>query len=112
MDEAAYTAFLAAYPEYAATTVIDVLRSADYGRLAEGRHAYLDYTGGSLYAESQIREHAALLAHAVCGNPHSGSPASGTTTRLVEDTRHAILSYFNAAGDYSAVFTLNATGAL
>jgi molybdenum cofactor sulfurtransferase len=112
MEAAAYTAFLAAWPEYASTTALDTLRTAEYGRLDAGRHAYLDYTGCSLYAESQIREHANLLAREVCGNPHSGSPASATTTGLVEDTRRQVLAYFNATADYSAVFTLNATAAL
>ena len=49
----------------------------------------------------------------VFGNPHSASPCSTATTELVEDTRRAILDYFNAPPDeYTAVFTPNATGAL
>jgi hypothetical protein len=32
---------------------------------------YLDYTGGGLYAESQLRDHMALLSGHVFGNPHS-----------------------------------------
>jgi len=112
MDASAYTAFLAAYPEYASTKALDTMRAAEFKRLDTGHHVYLDYTGGSLYAESQVREHANLLAHEVCGNPHSGSLASSTTTRLVEDTRRGVLSYFNATADYSAVFTLNASAAL
>src|SRR4051812_3360583 len=109
MERAAYTRFLAAHPEYQSTLAIDALRAAEYGRLDAGRHIYLDYTGAGLYAECQVREHAELLAREVCGNPHSGSPASATATHLVEDTRRAVLAYFNATGDYSAVFTANAT---
>ena len=33
-------------------------------------------------------------------------------TRLVERARQAVLAWFNAVGDYTAVFTQNATGAL
>ena len=34
------------------------------------------------------------------------------TTALVERTRRAVLEYFNAGDDYSAIFTANASGAL
>ena len=66
---------------------------------------YLDYTGGGLYAESQIRQHAELLNSAVFGNPHSASPTSSGMTRLVERARRAVLAWFNAADEYTAVFT-------
>jgi selenocysteine lyase/cysteine desulfurase len=73
---------------------------------------YLDYTGAGLHAASQVRQHAELLnAHAL-GNPHSASPASARATNLVEGARRAVLEWFNARGDYTAIFTLNATGAL
>jgi molybdenum cofactor sulfurtransferase len=104
--------FLAEYPEYQSTTHLDALRAAEYARLDEDGHVYLDYTGASLHAASQVRLHADLInAHAL-GNPHSASPASSTTTRLVEGARRAVLEWFGAAGDYTAIFTLNATGAL
>jgi selenocysteine lyase/cysteine desulfurase len=100
------------YPDYAATAHIDAIRATEYGRLDEGGHVYLDYTGGGLYAISQLRRHASLLGSAVLGNPHSASRTSMATTQLVERTRRAVLDWFNAAGDYTAIFTLNATGAL
>lgn len=100
------------YPDYAGTYEIDALRAADYGRLDEGGHVYLDYTGGGLYAISQLRRHVALLGGAVLGNPHSASRTSMATTELVERTRRSVLDWFNAARDYTAIFTLNATGAL
>jgi molybdenum cofactor sulfurtransferase len=104
--------FLAEYPEYQSTTHLDELRAAEYARLDADGHVYLDYTGASLHAASQVRLHADLLnAHAL-GNPHSASPASTTTTRLVEGARRAVLEWFGAAGDYTAIFTQNATGAL
>jgi selenocysteine lyase/cysteine desulfurase len=109
---AAYAAFLAAYPEYAATASIDSLRAADYSRLDAGRHVYLDYTGGGLAGDSQMRAHAELLAGGLFGNPHSSNPASVATTALVERARRAVVSYFGGTADYTAVFTPNATAAL
>jgi selenocysteine lyase/cysteine desulfurase len=104
--------FLAAYPEYAATRTVDERRASDYARLDEQGQTYLDYTGASLYAASQVREHAALLEQHVLGNPHSANVTSSAATRLVERARHDILEWFHASGEYTAVFTLNASGAL
>jgi selenocysteine lyase/cysteine desulfurase len=110
---AAWADFLAAYPAYAATQHIDALRAAEYGRLDAQRHVYLDYTGGSLYGDGQLRRHAALLREHVFGNPHSLNPSSLATTRLVEGAREYVLEFFNASpGEYAAVFTPNASGAL
>ena len=53
-----------------------------------------------------------LLGGHVGGNPHSANPSSAETTRQVERTRAAVLAYFNGTGQYTAVFTLNASGAL
>jgi selenocysteine lyase/cysteine desulfurase len=105
--------FLERYPEYGSTAGLDALRAAEYGRLDELGHVYLDYTGGGLHAASQVRAHADLLNRSVLGNPHSASPASSAATALVEQARHAVQAWFNApAGDYTAIFTANATGAL
>ena len=104
--------FLREYPDYAATTHLDHLRANEYQRLDAAGHVYLDYTGGGLHAEHQVREHAELLNAHVYANPHSASRTSATTTMLVERTRRAVLEWFNARGDYIAVFTSNATGAL
>ena len=73
---------------------------------------YLDYTGGGLHADSQVRLHADLLARNVFGNPHSASPSSTAMTDAVERARDKVLDYFNGTGEYTAVFTLNASGAL
>jgi selenocysteine lyase/cysteine desulfurase len=94
------------------TNVLDRLRAEDYGRLDAQGHVYLDYTGGALYADSQIRAHHDLLAREVLGNPHSASLSSSATTALVERARRAVLEHFNAGNDYTAIFTLNASGAL
>jgi selenocysteine lyase/cysteine desulfurase len=108
----ALDAFLRDHPEYESTNKLDALRAAEYGRLDEQGHVYLDYTGGCLYAASQVRDHHELLSRNVFGNPHSASPTSSGTTALVERTRRAVLRWFNAEGHYTAVFTQNATAAL
>lgn len=100
------------FPEYAGTALLDELRRTDYARLDADDHAYLDYTGGGMYADSQVREHLQVLTSHVLGNPHSVSLSSSESTALVERTRRAVLEYFNAAGAYTAIFTLNASGAL
>ncbi len=108
-----YQAFLKAYPSYRQTEVLDHLRRTEYSRLDSAEHIYLDYTGGGLYADSQLRLHQKLLAENVFGNPHSGNPTSMATTELVEDTRREILQFFNAdPEEYLAIFTSNASGAL
>jgi selenocysteine lyase/cysteine desulfurase len=105
--------FLRAYPAYASTHALDGLRTREYAQLDAGGHVYLDYTGGGLYAESQLREHMALLHDNVFGNPHSTNPTSATMTELVERARRSVLRYFNASPDeYCAIFTPNASGAL
>src|SRR5687767_9777995 len=104
--------FLERYPEYASTSHLDELRASEYGRLDAAGHVYLDYTGGSLHAASQVRKHVELLNAHVHGNPHSASRASAATTALVERARRAVLEWFRAGSDYTAVFTSNATGAL
>lgn len=106
-------AFHLAYPSYAQTSSLDQLRTTEYSRLDELGHTYLDYTGGGLYAESQLREHFELLRHQVFGNPHSLNPTSRAATALVEDARHAVLNFFHASPDeYDVIFTSNASQAL
>jgi molybdenum cofactor sulfurtransferase len=105
--------FLARYPGYTGTRVLDELRATEYSRLDRQRHVYLDYTGGTLYAASQLARHQALLADHIYGNPHSHSPASLAMTERVESARSSVLRYFNASPDeYFVIFTQNASGAL
>jgi molybdenum cofactor sulfurtransferase len=109
----AESAFLAQYPEYESTRQLDVLRSSEYGRLDHLSHVYMDYTGGGLYAQCQVRQHMELLEKNVYGNPHSSNPTSIAATALIQRTRAAILQHFNAApSEYDVVFTQNASGAL
>ena len=92
---------------------IDAFRARDFRRLDAGPQVYLDYTGGSLYAESHVRRHLELLLQCVLGNPHSGSPASSCASDLVAAARTRVLRFFNApAAEYAVVFTANATHAL
>lgn len=111
--QAAYEAFLDAYPAYRETTAIDDLRAAELSRVDAHQHVYLDYTGGGLYADSLVRDHADLLSRSVFGNPHSINPASRFSTDLVEACRRHVLRFFNASpDDYGIVFTANASHAL
>jgi len=87
------------------------LRAKEYSRLDEQNHVYLDYTGGNLYAISQLNQHFKLLSENTFGNPHSTNPTSKLSTELVEETRNKVLEFFNA-DDYFCVFTPNASGAL
>ena len=104
--------FHAAYPDYSATSRVDELRAAEYSYLDAGGHVYLDYTGAGLVADAQLRAHTGRLRGGCFGNPHSDSPASSASTRLVDQARDAILRYFNASPDeYAVIFTQNATGA-
>ncbi len=101
------------YPGFNATRRLDDLRAAEYARLDRAGHVYLDYTGGGLYADSQVRAHADLLLQNVFGNPHSTNPTSLAATHLVERARAAVLAFFHASpDDYCVIFTQNASGAL
>src|SRR6266436_5013083 len=105
--------FVERYPSYLGTDLLDRLRATEYRRLDERRQVYLDYTGGSIYAESQVQNHFDLLRSGVFGNPHSANPTSTAMTEHVERTRRYVLNYFNATvDDYILVFTQNASGAL
>ena len=111
--EDAQAAFIRQHPEYADTASLDELRQAEFARLDGGGHVYLDYTGGGLYADSQLREHVRLLETGVYGNPHSVNPTSAASTELVERARASVLRFFRASPEeYVAIFTPNATGAL
>ena len=110
---AAYADFKKAYPDYGSTKALDELRAAEYARLDQKGVVYLDYTGGGLYADSQIRQHMALLRDGLFGNPHSTNAASEAATLWVERVRAYVLEFFNASPDeYVAIFTSNATAAI
>jgi selenocysteine lyase/cysteine desulfurase len=111
--ESARLEFLRDFPLFASTTSLDDLRARGYSRLDEQGHVYLDYTGGGLYDVAQIRAHAAMLESSVLGNPHSTNPTSELSGRYIENLRTSVLDFFNAdPGEYVAIFTANATGAI
>ena len=87
------------------------LREEEYFRLDYEEQVYLDFTGGNLYADSQISEHFELLKGFTFGNPHSSNPTSMHSTKLVNAARQAVIEFFNAE-DYYCIFTQNASGAL
>jgi molybdenum cofactor sulfurtransferase len=94
-------------------TLVDELRRTEFARLDRLGHVYLDYTGGGLFAESQLTQHMELLRSGVFGNPHSVNPTSAASSELVESARAYTLEFFGASPDeYVAIFTPNATGAL
>ena len=106
-------AFRHAYPAFESTSSLDALRAREYARLDDLGQIYLDYTGGGLYAESQLREHFDLLRRHVFGNPHSLNPTSRAMTELVERARTSVLEFFQASPDeYAVIFTSNASHAL
>jgi len=111
--ESAYETFRLSYPAFDSTRRLDEIRAAEYSRLDRQGHVYLDYTGGALYAECQLRDHIALLNNGIFGNPHSKNLTSTAMTELVEHTREYVLRYFNASPEeYMVIFTPNSTGAL
>ncbi len=109
----AFTEFDTSHPEFKQTRSLDDLRASEYARLDRAGQVFLDYTAGGVYADSQIRDHAALLTGGVFGNPHSTNVASLAMTQWVERARAYVLQYFNASPDeYLVCFTQNASGAL
>ena len=107
-----FESFLEQFPQYQQTQILDHLRDTEYPQLDRANHAYLDYTGAALYADTQLTRHLDLLRHSIYGNPHSANPTSLAMTDLVERTRRATLEYFNAQDRYYLAFTQNASGAL
>jgi molybdenum cofactor sulfurtransferase len=108
-----YAEFVQRYPAYDKTHDIDELREREYAPLDRLGQVYLDYTGGGLYAGTQLQAHQKILAENIFGNPHSSNPTSQAATRLIESTRQTILQFFNAdPSEYTVIFSLNASGAL
>ncbi|MCM2268900.1 MAG: aminotransferase class V-fold PLP-dependent enzyme [Thermoanaerobaculia bacterium] len=96
-----------------AAVALAALRRDEFARLDAAGEVYVDYTGGGLYAASQVERHAELLRSGVFGNPHSANPASTRATALVEAARARVLDYFRAdPREYVAIFTANASQAL
>ncbi len=86
------------------------LREQEFPRLKN--LTYVDYTGGGQAPDSVIDQYAQLLKATSLGNPHSTNESSSNSTGLVEDVRARLLDHVNAQGQYSLVFTSNASNAL
>jgi molybdenum cofactor sulfurtransferase len=105
--------FLRSYPAFATTGALDVLRATDYARLDQQGHTYLDFTGGGLYAESQLRQHQEMLLGGLWGNPRSQHQPSRAMSECIEAARAHVLEFFHASPvEYEVIFTPNATSAL
>lgn len=105
----AYPKFLRAFPKYDAEA-IDNLRASEFSRL--GDQVYLDYTGGSLHGQTQLKEIQEYMSHGLHGNPHSVNPSSERSTAAVESARRAVREFFHAAEEYEVIFTSNASNAI
>ena len=93
-------AFRQTYPTFDSASSLDELRAKEYARLDELDHVYLDYTGGGLYAESQLREHFELLRGGVFGNPHSlGLVTNFADVYRLVDFAHTFLDTFPVESD-------------
>jgi selenocysteine lyase/cysteine desulfurase len=97
----------------AAGTYFDELREREFSRLDAQGHAYLDYTGSALYADSQLRAHHALLREGLFGNPHSDSLPSRASTEAIESARRSLLRFLDADESlYDICFTANTSAAI
>lgn len=64
--------------------------------MAPNEH-YMDYTGSSVYCQSQIDAVFQELRQCMFGNPHSANPSSTFTSDRVEEVRDKVLKHFNAS---------------
>jgi molybdenum cofactor sulfurtransferase len=87
------------------------LRHKEYSRLDQNGETYLDFMGGNLYTESLIAQHYQWLSGHVLGNPHLLSGTSMRSSEHLEESRRAVIDFFNAK-EYICIFTANATAAL
>jgi selenocysteine lyase/cysteine desulfurase len=104
--------FLAAYPDYASTALLDDLRATEYDYLDGQDRVYLDYAGASVPSDAQLRAHLERLRGSVIGDPGGTGPASEEAAHLIRRSRDAVLRFVNADPDeYCVIFTANATAA-
>lgn len=88
------------------------LRAAEYSRLDETDHAYLDFASAGLHPSSSLDLHVNFLQTHVISQPGASSPASNLATELLDRTRAQVLSFFKADPiSYTAIFTPSATAA-
>ena len=93
------------------TAMFDHLRASEYGRLDAHDHVYLDYTGGGLYAESQVARARRAAAARRCSAILTRQPHLGRDDDARRANAAPLCSIFSTpAIDYTAIFTLNAIG--
>jgi len=99
--------------EYGYDGLIDEMYPAEVGcRMGSNEH-YMDYTGSSVYCQSQIDAAFHELRTNMFGNPHSANPSSSLTQKKIEEVRDMVLRFFNAnAREYQVVFTKSATAGI
>ena len=103
MQNPDFARFLEAYPSYQSTAALDELRASQYTRLDQGAHVYLDYTGGGLYAESQVEAHQRLGS----GRGHA---RRGRHRACLEKRRVSVRNHMGAAAGFSGVLCRNYYG--
>ncbi|CAH1241418.1 MOCOS [Branchiostoma lanceolatum] len=90
---------------------IDKMQEEEFDRL-KGM-VYLDHTGTTHYAQSQLDAYMKDLQMNVYGNPHTRSASSRLTTDTIDQLRFRILQHFNTSiKHHSVIFTSGCTGAL
>mmetsp|Transcript_19003 Transcript_19003/g.53201 ORF Transcript_19003/g.53201 Transcript_19003/m.53201 type:complete len:843 (+) Transcript_19003:23-2551(+) len=111
--------FLQRHPTYGYKGQIDELYPKEVGvrmkplRDGQVQQHYLDYTGSSVYTQSQLEAIFDELRNNMFGNPHSQNPSASLSTDRIDEVRRRILRHFNAdPADWQLVFTRSATGAL
>ncbi|KAG8804883.1 hypothetical protein FRC17_005851, partial [Serendipita sp. 399] len=111
--DADFDNFLAKYPQYRQSDVLDRLRKVEFSRLDKANEVYVDYMGGCLWPKSLVTGHAAILKSGLFGNTHSDSPCATRSDKHIATARAAVLQFFDApSSDYVCIFTSNATNAL
>lgn len=90
----------------------ETLRKAEFSRLDETDHAYLDYAAAGLHPMSSLQLHLDFLQTHVVSHPGTASPASTLASELLERARSHVLTFFNASPEeYAVVFTPSASSA-
>ncbi|KAI8495554.1 hypothetical protein Bbelb_265260 [Branchiostoma belcheri] len=90
---------------------VDKMQEQEFARL-KGM-VYLDHTGTTHYAQSQLESYMQDLQTHVYGNPHTRSASSRLTTDTIDQLRFRILQHFNTSVEHhNIIFTSGCTGAL
>lgn len=112
-EELSLAEFSRVCPDYIATGYLDRIRRDDFARLDDQDLVYVDYAGSGLPGRSQVAAFQQVLCGETWGNPHSENGPSRRSAEAMLRARQATLRFLNAdPGEYSVIFTANASGAL